>query len=551
MNKPVLAKSDKRIDASIAFLLFISFVALYALLAWLVSGPGNWWQIDNVDGQNVFYGDDAYRFFLTRSVWLNPELYTYNFVLPGQLWLDGVLTWFVNGNIYYGRLAHAFVGAGSVGLTYLIGRQLNITPLLALLAATVLGLIPRFALMNLSFYGEVWLGFFLVLCLYVYLRKHLLALAFIGAWLPLIRPEGIFFLFPIAVCFLWHKRFWHLLWLVLPGFVFFVFLNLSFEQLLDYHYWRIELRRILAKLESPHTEWSYLTLYTYWLTLPAAAAITSRTVRQRLGVFIWGAALWLFWLQLNIIVGMATIENRYTFVLLPLVVVLWAFCCQGVIEWLKSKMPHTKFAQLGVAVSVLAACLAVGKGFLKTDNIKLAIAEHGYSWTFERMLTGEWDKLFAYYPPEAIEGRKTLVERMYQITENDKGVDLIAINTPELFLFLDPKRLRKDVRVGFLTNGYAVFHLLLDGQSFIQHPGDRMFTYLTYGVPNWSHGERRALVATMMPTDSYPYVWQQGTAEMYLFSYLPSHQSATVIEDRPDVTIERFNALHRQWYRTN
>src|SRR5699024_10723197 len=148
------------------------------------------------------------------------------------------------------------VGAGSVGLTYLIGRQLNITPLLALLAATVLGLIPRFALMNLSFYGEVWLGFFLVLCLYVYLRKHLLALAFIGAWLPLIRPEGIFFLFPIAVCFLWHKRFWHLLWLVLPGFVFFVFLNLSFEQLLDYHYWRIELRRILAKLESPHTEWS-------------------------------------------------------------------------------------------------------------------------------------------------------------------------------------------------------------------------------------------------------------------------------------------------------
>lgn len=550
-NKKYKASDNERLDIWIALLLFLGFSCLYFILAWLVSGPGNWWLIDNVDGQNIFFGDDAYRFFLTRSAWLDSDLYTYSFVLPGQLFLDGILTWLVNGDIYRARLGHALIGALSVGLTYLVARRLNISLMLAFLAAITLGMIPRFALMNLSFYGEMWLSFFLLLCFFLFINKRLLLLAFVAAWLPLIRPEGIFFLLPLAIYFAWYRRFWHLGWLILPGFVFFVYLNLSFDALKDYHFWRVELRRILAKIESPNSEWAYLSLYTYWLTVPALAAVLSRSVRRQLNVFLWGALLWLYWLLHQIPMKEVTIENRYIFILLPLTCILWASFFERFIQFCATRAFPTQFRRIAYLSAVLVACTIAGKNILKIDNFKLAVADNGYKWTIQHVLNAKWDKLFAYYPQETINGHKKLVERMYQITELDSGIDMLAINTPQLFLFLDPYELRSDIRVGFLTNSYIVFHLLLDGQSFIQHPGGRMFTYLTYGVPDWAPDERRALVATQMPTETYPYVWQQGMAEMYLFSYVPSHQSATEIEARPDATIERVDQLRRKWYGAN
>lgn len=78
--------------------IFLAFSVLYVTLAWLVCGGETWWVIDNIDSQNVFFGDDAYRFFLSRSAWVNPDLYTYSFVLPGQLLLDGAITALVGGD---------------------------------------------------------------------------------------------------------------------------------------------------------------------------------------------------------------------------------------------------------------------------------------------------------------------------------------------------------------------------------------------------------------------------------------------------------------------
>lgn len=64
--------------------LFLFFFAsiYFASLVWLVSGPKIWWILDFINGTNVFYGDDAYRFYLANSAWIDASLYEYNFILP-------------------------------------------------------------------------------------------------------------------------------------------------------------------------------------------------------------------------------------------------------------------------------------------------------------------------------------------------------------------------------------------------------------------------------------------------------------------------------------
>lgn len=536
------------LDIKVVFFLTVAFSIAYGLLAWLVSGHESWWLLDNVDGQNVFYGDDAYRFFLVRSVWLNPELYTYNFVLPGQLWLDGVITWFLGGDIFYSRVFHGVIGALCISLVYLIARSLRLSAYLSIIAALILGLTPRYAFMSLSFYGELWLGFFLALSVYFFINKKLAALAIVAAWLPLLRPEGIFFLIPIAFYFLRHGQYKALFFLLLPGSLFFIYLNISLANFSDYNFWRLELRRILSKIENPFDKNAYLYLYTFWLIVPAFLAIAFRPVRKELSIFLWGSLIWLLWLQSNIFLGLATLENRYTFILLPIAVILWACFFHFLRDFLAEKTVFKIFNNAFYAAVGFAALVVVGKGVLKIDNLRAAIDKYGYVEVAERVLKNQWDGLFFYYPSKAIEGRKKLVNEIYEVTRKDSGINLVGIYTPELYYFLDPYKLPKNVRVGFLTNGYGVFHLLLDGQSFIQHSGDKMYTYLTYGMPQWSKAEKRALIATVMPIENYPYMWQEGAAEMYLFSYLPSKKSRTVIEEKPDVTLEAYRELDQQWY---
>ena len=84
-----------------AILLFLVFSMFYIFLAWVVSGGDTWWIIDIINGTNVFYGDDAYRFFLARSAWLDPSLYSYNFVLPGALILDGLIISLSGADLFF------------------------------------------------------------------------------------------------------------------------------------------------------------------------------------------------------------------------------------------------------------------------------------------------------------------------------------------------------------------------------------------------------------------------------------------------------------------
>src|SRR5690554_5389120 len=133
---------------------------------------------------------------------------------------------------------------------------------------------------------------------------------------------------------------------------------------------------------------------------------------------------------------MATVEFRYLFVLLPLFALGWASFFQRLPMYL-SIIIQTNFVK-PISTTLLLSCalLASGQHILNIANVKIAVKEFGYGGVIERIWLKKWDEFYAYYPKEAINGRKELVGIMEEIVNRDKDTDLIAIYTPELFLFL-------------------------------------------------------------------------------------------------------------------
>src|SRR5690554_5485997 len=237
------------------FAIFTLFSLFYCFIAWLVSGGDIWWVIDFVNGTNVFYGDDAYRFFLAQFAWRDLALYSYNFVLPAALVLDGIVVTIAGGEIFWARCIRGVLSALALCLIWGSGRKLQINRAIMAAAILIMGLFPRYVFTSLSFYGESWLGLCLCLAIWLYLRQYLLAMAIVAGILPLLRPEGIYFLAPLWGFLVARRQWKEALVMILPGFLYAVLLFVSLESLQDYNYWRLELRRILTKLVLNRSHW--------------------------------------------------------------------------------------------------------------------------------------------------------------------------------------------------------------------------------------------------------------------------------------------------------
>lgn len=525
-------------------LTFLVFFTAYAALAWVVCGGDRWWVIDFVDEQNVFFGDDAYRFFLSRSAWLNADLYSYNFVLPAALVLDGTITSLLQGDLLFSRIAHGAVGAGILVLVWASGRRLSIAGEILLPAVTLMACVPRYALMSLSFYGEVWLGFCLCLALWLYLRHQFLLMAFVASWLPLLRPEGIFFLAPVWVAMVARKRWREAAMLIAPGFVYFVYLNIVLPRFSDFMYWRQELRGILEKLVMNRSKWEFVNTYSTLLTVPALLGLLYPPLR-RIWPFLAGALIWLVWLQGSVFVGLATFEKRYTYVLLPILVLLWA----GFFSWIRQVLqPWLLLRGPGGVLAPLCALAVIVLHLAKMDSIRVAAVTYGWDGVVERVIQGRWSEIYEAYTPDVIAAWYTQTGRIEKMLQQDSGIDKLVIYDSVLYYSLNPEAVPEHVMVGFPSSGYMVFHILLDGQAFIQHPGDRMYSYLEYGEPDFSPDERRALVVDIMPLKNYPYSWKENRYELYMFSYLESFEPKTDLAQRPMIYPSMIQKAYMDWY---
>lgn len=523
-------------------LIFLSSGCLYIGLAWLVSGGERWWVLDHIAGFNIFYGDDAYRFFLARSAWLNLDLYAYNFMLPVNLVLEGVAVSLAQGNLFISRSIHGLLAATSLCLLWLSGRDLGISRLAMAAAIIVMGLMPFYALVSLSFYGEIWLSLLLNLALLLFLRKSWLVLACIAGLLPLIRPEGLFYMVPFWLYML-HKKQWRAcILMLLPGGAYGAFLLLWLENPLDIGLWRLELRDILSKVPLSEEPWAELrAAYSPLFLLPAAFGWLFTPLRV---IWPWlaGAMLWCGYLLFSILTGLSDYEPRYTYSLIPALVFSWAAFWSWAMARLSSvNSKAARVVAFAFSITVLAA------HFNTMAPIKRLVDNEGVVKLMHIVASGQLSKIFGYHSSEVIDGWRTSGQTIEQILLDDTGIDRLIMFDAPLYYHVDPQRIPANVVVGFPAMGYLVFHILLDGQVFAQHAGGRMYSYFRFGVPDFSQFERRALYADLMPMPDYPYLWQEGDIRLYLLSYRDGWQPEVDLDDAELVTEEDLVKEFRRW----
>lgn len=544
VRMPRLKFFDFNREAGDSVAIFLGLFVLYVFLAWVVCGGERWWIIDYVDNTNVFYGDDAYRFFLARSAWLNPDLYTYNFALPGFLLLDGMVVTLAGGDLFLSRSIHALLGALAVTAVWRSGRLLGIDRVTAAVAITVMGMMPRYALTSISFYGEAWLTFLLCIVMFLYLKKYYLQVALFSSLLPLIRPEGMFFWIPLWLCMAWQRRWRECLVMFLPGLTYFIYLNIALPSLSDYGYWRIELRKILNKLVLNKSSWDWLDTYSLLLVIPAFFGPVYRPLRM-LWPFLVGGAVWFGWLLLLILGKFSDYEDRYTFVLIPIMILSWA----GSLMWLRQKLELNAIpARLVSGCVVLCGVVIVCSHFSNMYMIKGSLRYAGLGTTLSNVIHGRWEKLFMYDSMDKVETWTHAAATIEDLLANDSGIDKLVIFDHVFYYFLNPEAIPRHVTVGYATNGYRVFHILFDGQVFAQHAGGKMYSYLEFSEPRFSSGERRALYVDMMPLVGYPYTWKFAGSEMYLFAYTDSLSPRKSLDNAPMIDLELMKKAYERWW---
>jgi len=516
---------------------------LYVDLAWLSSGSEKRWIIDIIDNVTVLNGDDAYRFFLVRSAWQDLSMYAYNYLLPVALVLDGMLSTLLNESLLAMRITHAMVSICALWLVYRSGRHLSISASIMLPACAIMGLLPLYAMVSLSFYGEVWLGLFLCLTTYAFVRKQWSLMAIAASVLPLTRPEGIFFFIPLWFFMASRRQYRAAILMVVPGILYVMFLLGYLDHLSDYSYWRIALRKIYEKIVLIPDQWAMAKTYSLLWLLPAVIGFLYKPIRTLWPIYT-GAALWLLILIVTVKTNQAFYEPRYTYILIPFVGLLWAAAASWFVAYGGAILPSAMARKIFIPLLSLAVIISHASQITGLVIIK---EREGAFWVAQKILRGEWDKIFPFHNKADLAAMDSAAARIYHLLDRDTQIDQLIVFDFPLYYALSPKRLKPHVKVGYPVVSQLVADMMLKGQVFTQHPGGRMFSYFRFNKPRADEPLPRALYVEQMGGLGYPYVWTEGLHEIYLFSYKEAWVPPVDLSKAP--MIDQNNALE-EYYRS-
>lgn len=505
-------------------------IVVYLSIDWLASGSGDWWAIDWVDHFTIFSGDDAYRFFLARSAWSNPQVYLFNFDLPVDLVLNGIIAAATGGDIFLSRIGHALMAIAGLWFVYRTLRLLDTPAWIAIPSVLLLAAMPLYAMVSLSFYGEAWLTFGVCLCLYAMTAQRIWLLTVLGSLLPLIRPEGIFFTAGIGFYLLLLRDFRRVVALGMPGGVYFLAILLSPGGLEAYQHWRFALIDILNRTGgNPEPMAMLYTLNMVWYCLALMALFFPRS--RALWPLWLGALLWTGFLLLTLVTGNSFYEPRYLLSLTPVFCVGWALFFAQIADWWRN----------GVA---RAMCIALFGGltlYVATDHVlQVDPLAKVNAW---RQIHGEWPDfegrdpwrlLFFRFTSDEIRQRKEAAQLIEQIVSADPRIDTLVQGDVYLFYFLDPDKLPARVTVAYPAVYWPFLKRMLDGQLMAIHPGEgRHYDYYAITRPDLSTDKPRLIYVEQMHERDYPYRWQVGAHEIYLFDYRKSGESPVDLKNAP------------------
>lgn len=481
--------SDKEIQSTnhyflyrLALFVFLIVFLGYFLIVKETTYGKDWLVIFILERLDMFGVDDAYRYFSSKSAFSNSDLYHWNYILPIPLFLDGMLSFIFNDNLFLMRCSHVLSAFITLWLIYKSGLALSIDKTIMIFAVLILACMPLYAFVFFSFFGEGWLTLFFSAAIYAYVRRQLLLSVVLMSVMPLIRPEGLFLMSFLGIYLLKEKNIKYCCLLVFPGLVYFIYLLFTVKGLEDYLIWRQVLRELLnLSGMTDGFDNNILSSFNMFWTAPALLAIFISGFRKFWP--IWGGVfVWILWLSVNIYSHNTNYEARYLLSVLPVVVIAWAYFFD---YWLIKK-DFSSSKQGLFFIFYLLTIFTCAEHLLQIDYLR---AKYGFG---QRWPISGVKPLVNNYGYVDMSAPKKVADEIYELVKLYPTIDAVVISTPQIFYFLDPSKIPKNVLVSYSGDKEYVTLNLLKGYFFALHPQGSSYTI--YRFKTVADENRRAVL---------------------------------------------------------
>ncbi len=475
---------------------------VYVIVIFLQSGTHDWHHLDFVFGNNILWGDDAYRYFLIRSLPHNVDLWWFSFMAPGQLIIDRLMLWLVHDGLYPARLLRAVCYLLSCGLFLACMVQLGVRRPLAFAMAFLLAVFPLTFFVSISFYGESWLVFFIFLSLYLFLKGKLFASFCVVSMLPLLRPEGILFVAPVVLWALVQKRWWLAAIPVTPGFIYLLMILFAGPGLDTYFAWREFVKLVYFQAE---TWYGILDLRLLHLLFPPfvvfAIAAWCLPVLRATWPFVVGSAAFLGFSLALLVTGKVAFEPRYFIGAFPMLFLGFAVMLEHL---MRCSMPRQHRASL-VGTLLVVAFLWAGS---TSSLVGCAVKEiwRGKEHPMCPMVTSV----------EQREALQKLGSVLSEMTHVNTDIHALVIGPKRLFYLVDPLAFPDRVQVVWPLSSWGGLHAVLKRDATIGYFSTQPYAAV-FSMSLPKEGEPQLLYVDDMGLENYPFHWSVAAESIYLF----------------------------------
>lgn len=505
-------------------LCFVLTLALsYGFIINLLRGDGAWLYVDYVAKSSVYWGDDAYRWFLARSAWINPDVYWFNFALPVWAFLEGIVVALSRSDLLHARYIKALLTAISVFLIYRTCLKLELNRWAALCAVFLLATMPLYFFVGMSFYGESWLLVLVTVSIYCHAHGHKNLFLLMISLLPLVRPEGLLFVLVFSATQLYQKKWRELVVLLSVGTAFFISIFI-FSDASSFFGWRIESQKIYQKQGFAYG-WtpgnaSFFEIFPLPLLIPTLIGMCMAKGRSLLGFYL-GAVLVVGYWVVTVSGNRALIEPRYFAAIMPVLMLAFAVFLDGLLTLFGLKKWPARVTRGVATASVISVFLC---NFYSLTVVRMVTLE---GLRDGRLLTylADWDqggKFFSLSLEEKAYYREyaDVATRMLQMNPDIKT---LYIGNVQTFYFLDPHRIPKDVRVVFAVHIRRNFiGVLPENETAGYFSAPPYYGY--FNMTNPTYERYKILYLDDFPDyEDYPYRWRVGGSrlagpnDIYLF----------------------------------
>ena len=506
----------------------LACVVIYFLLAWKASAAETRWQLDVIDGITVFYGDDAYRYFLARSAWIDPDIALQGFVLPAALFLDGVLATLVDNSLLLMRSAHAVISLFSIWLLYLAGRQLKVPAAIMLPSSLILALMPFYGYVSLSFYGEFWLAAAVSIALWAMLSRRIGLFVCLISVMPLLRQEGIYFLIMGTVFLAIERKRWPFLMAYIPGGVYFLVLLFSENGLQGSFYWRAELRQFLNMIEFSNNPLAMLNTYNNIWLFGGAVGLLLKPARP-VWPFSVAACLWLSVVFFVVYFKLGDYEPRYTVPALPLIALGWGV----LLAWLGTKLKGVISERILTPALIGLCAFVLLENLLQLHAVNQVVAYYrSHSELPDFRDASVQDVLFLPRKPEEVEDAVFMADFAAHLVQENPRINALVVSDVFLFYFLDAESLGADVNVAFSATYWPFSKRLLGDELMAVFPGGRHYGYFSLKPPA-ADSTDLLLYADFIGTPEHDVGWVRGRHQLHVFEYKLSAEPQRDFRDKP------------------